>query len=82
MSALGGKKSVVITSENGTLAARLNEGLVLRHEDAIALADLLVAHGVRAEDVCMPDWREGDIAPSNGQKIAILGRMHNTERAR
>lgn len=67
---------VVVTSEGEDLVARLSGGRELRHEDAEALADLLLAAGVTANDVRMPDWRAGDIAPCTGHKIAILGRMN------
>ena len=30
--------------------------------------------GVSADQVRMPDWREGDSAPMNGQKMALLTR--------
>ncbi|AMV08697.1 hypothetical protein [Xanthomonas citri] len=44
-------------------------------KDAIELADMLIAAGVQADDVVMPDWREGDSAPNNGAKIAIFHRL-------
>ena len=66
---------VIITREGEHLVARLSDGRVLRHPDTIALADLLLAAGVTADDVQMPDWREGDIAPMVGERIAIFHRM-------
>lgn len=41
----------------------------------MAMAELLLAQGVHADGVHMPDWRAGDCAPSAGQKVAIMGRM-------
>ena len=38
-------------------------------------ADMLLAAGVTADDVQMPDWREGNIAPMVGERIAIFHRM-------
>jgi hypothetical protein len=35
----------------------------------------LLAEGVSADDVRMPDWREGECAPTAGQKLAIWDRM-------
>jgi len=66
---------VTITSESGQLIAHLSGGRVVSHHDAVALAELLLAAGISADDVQMPDWREGDSAPSTGQRIAIFQRM-------
>lgn len=40
------------------------------------LAELLFAVGVRHSEVSMPDWREGDIAPAAGDKIALNQRLN------
>ena len=66
---------VTITREGEYLIARFDDGRVLRHPDTIALADMLLAAGVAANAVQMPDWREGDGAPSSGERIAIFHRM-------
>lgn len=66
---------VAITYEGGGLIARLSGGRVLRHQDALSLADLLIAEGVAAGDVRTPDWRVGDITVPNGERIAILCRL-------
>lgn len=71
--------SVTITREGKQLIARLSGGRVVRHYDAVALADLLLAAGVSADEVQMPDWREGDGAPSIGERIAIFQRMRKGE---
>lgn len=63
---------VAITQEGEYLVARLSGGRVLRHQDALSLADLLLAEGVTAEDVRSPDWQAGDISVANGDRIAIL----------
>ena len=66
---------VRISSQDGFLVARFGDGRELHHRDAVSLADLLLAEGVDADDVSMPDWRDGDIAPGVGRRIAIFGRM-------
>ncbi len=70
---------VIITREGEHLVARLSDGRVLRHPDTIALADMLLAAGVTADDVQMPDWREGDIAPMVGERIAVFHRMRQAQ---
>jgi hypothetical protein len=64
-----------VTCDGEQLIARLDDGRVLRHHDAVSLANLLLAAGVIADNVRMPDWRAGDIAPGRGQCIAIFHRM-------
>ena len=71
---------VAITQEGDFLIARLSGGRVLRHNDALSLADMLRAEGVTVEDVRSPDWRAGDIAVANGERIAILWRLRQAER--
>ena len=71
---------VVITQEGDFLIARLSGGRAIQHIDAESLADLLLAEGVTAEDVRSPDWRVGDIAVSNGERIAILVRLREAGR--
>ncbi|CAJ0691177.1 hypothetical protein R82526_03609 [Ralstonia mannitolilytica] len=67
--------SVTITHDSEQLIAHLSGGRVVRHHDAVALAELLLAAGITVDDVKMPDWHEGDSAPSIGQRIAIFQRM-------
>ncbi|EPB8062598.1 hypothetical protein ACW57B_006762 [Pseudomonas aeruginosa] len=67
--------SVTITHDGEQLIAHLSGGRVVCRHDAVALAELLLAAGITADDVQMPDWREGDSAPSTGQRIAIFQRM-------
>lgn len=71
---------VAITQDGAYLVARLSGGRVLRHQDALCLADLLMAQGVTADDVRSPDWRAGDTAVSTGERIAILGRLREAVR--
>lgn len=66
---------VAITQEGEYLIARLSGGRILRHQNALSLADLLLVEGVTADDVRTPDWRFGDISVSNGERIAILHRL-------
>jgi hypothetical protein len=66
---------VTVTLEDDELVAVLPDGRTLAHADAVRLAELLQMEGVSADQVLMPDWREGDRAPLNGQKVALLARM-------
>ncbi|OHV94346.1 hypothetical protein AKG95_27805 [Janthinobacterium lividum] len=66
---------VKVTLEGDELVAVLPDGSTLAHADAVRLAELLQMEGVSADQVLMPDWREGDSAPMNGQKMALLARM-------
>jgi hypothetical protein len=43
--------------------------------DPRQMAEWLFAAGVRHGHVVMPDWREGDIAPATGHKIALHHRL-------
>ena len=61
---------------HGVLAAHLSTGETLQNPDPVALADMLLAAGLTAQAVRMPDWRAGDHAPLTGHKIALLQRMH------
>ena len=64
-----------VTLGSDGLEAALSDGRRLHHPDAVAMAELLLAQGVDADGIHMPDWRAGDCAPSAGQKVAIMGRM-------
>ena len=64
-----------VTMEGDELVAVLPDGSTLAHADAVRLAELLQMEGVSADQVQMPDWREGDSAPLSGQKAALLARM-------
>lgn len=66
---------VKVTLEGDELVAVLPDGSTLAHADAVQLAELLQMEGVSADQVQMPDWREGDSAPLSGQKAALLARM-------
>jgi hypothetical protein len=48
--------------------------------DPRQMAELLFAAGVRHGRVTMPDWREGDIAPATGDKIALNFRLNQLGR--
>lgn len=69
-----------VTLGSDGLEAALSDGRRLHHPDAVAMAELLLAQGVDADGVHMPDWRAGDCAPSAGQKVAIMGRMREHPR--
>lgn len=70
---------VAVTEEDRQFIARLSGKRVLKHIDPLGLADLLIAQGVRAENLRLPDWRDGDIAPSVGDRIAMFGYMRRHE---
>lgn len=61
---------------HGGLSAHLSTGEILQNPDPVALADMLLAAGLTAQSVRMPDWRVGDRSPLAGQKIALMLRMH------
>lgn len=75
----GNMNLVVITAEGNQLVARLSGGRELKCGDSHEMADLLVAEGIHASDVRVPDWRAGDISPAKGQKISIFGIMGRSE---
>lgn len=63
---------VHVVQRDDELEATLETGEKLVSGDARDLGARLRALGVRSEDVTMPDWREGDIAPLGGAKIALF----------
>lgn len=58
------------------LVAFLPDRRTLSSSDAVELADLLLAAGVSADQLQMPDWQD-DSAPLSGHKAAILARMRS-----
>ena len=73
---LDGVTATVMLTPSG-FTAHLSTGEVLKNPDPVALADMLVAAGLTAQAVRMPDWREDDHAPLTGQKIALIQRMRH-----
>jgi len=69
----------VITAEDNQLVARLSGGRVLKCSHPKEMADLLLAAGVYACDVRVPDWRAGNLSPEIGQKISIFGLLSKAE---
>ncbi|MBV6323737.1 hypothetical protein [Duganella violaceipulchra] len=70
------RSSIVFVRMSGDeLVAALPDGRQVCHTGADELANMLLAEGVAAEDVRMPDWHEGGIALSTVQKLAIWSRM-------
>ncbi|MFN6508916.1 hypothetical protein ISN34_07950 [Xanthomonas translucens pv. translucens] len=55
------------------LMATLADGRILQADDADGMARQLWDAGIRADDVRMPDSREGDVAPAAGTRIRIFG---------
>lgn len=64
------------------VATVLATGAMLEARDPRELAELLFAVGVRHGHVSMPDWREGDIAPAGGHKIALNHRLNQLGQAK
>ncbi len=62
------------------LRAILEDGREFYSEDPIELADALFQAGVRHGEVTMPDWRQGEVAPHSGLKIAIHARLKTLAR--
>ncbi len=66
---------VTVLLEGDNLVAVLRDGRRVIHIDAMMLAELLLAEGLNADQVQMPDWREGDRSLLTGQKVALMARM-------
>jgi len=58
----------------------LATGVTFVTRDPKQMAEWLFAAGVRHGQVSMPDWREGDIAPAGGDKIALNYRLNQLGR--
>ncbi|CAJ0701734.1 hypothetical protein KOL96_01780 (plasmid) [Ralstonia wenshanensis] len=63
---------VTVTQCEDVLKATFEDGNELTAGDPVVLGGRLRDLGVQPVDVTMPDWREGDIAPLTGSKIALL----------
>ncbi|MDR6496403.1 hypothetical protein J2797_006330 [Paraburkholderia terricola] len=57
-----------------------DDGLTIESADPCELAERMFAAGARHGHVSMPDWREGDIAPASGHKIAFHARLNQLGR--
>ena len=62
------------------LVATIDDGREFSDASAFALAKKLRQAGIFASEVCMPDWREGDLAPSASQKIRVFHCLRLWER--
>jgi hypothetical protein len=62
------------------LVAMIDDGREFTDSSAYALAHKLHQAGVTADEVLFPHWREGDIAPGDGQKIRIFHCLRLWER--
>lgn len=58
----------------------LATGETFETSNAHEMADRLFAAGVRHGQVSMPDWREGDVAPTASEKIALNHRLNRLGR--
>lgn len=54
----------------------------LHHNDAAELGLVLLARGLKPEDVSSPDWKEGFHGMSSGQRVALLGAMRTGRKQR
>ena len=64
----------------GLLVGTFDDGFIIESADPRELAERMYAHGARHGQVSMPDWREGDIAPTGGDKIAFHARLNQLGR--
>lgn len=71
-------KAFIVSCSNG-LQATLQDGRRITSADPLELADSLFSLGVRSGNVSFPDWRELDIAPHSGIKIAFHARLKQLE---
>ncbi|WP_106302906.1 hypothetical protein [Paraburkholderia sp. BL18I3N2] len=62
------------------LVGTFDNGLTIESADPCELAERMFAAGARHGHVSMPDWREGDIAPASGHKIAFQVRLNQLGR--
>ncbi|WP_434717221.1 hypothetical protein P5X00_39875 (plasmid) [Paraburkholderia sp. A2RO-4L] len=69
------KARVTHDAARDMLRGVLEDGTTFEAYDPREMAELLFAAGVRHGHVSMPDWREGDIAPATGDKIALNFRL-------
>ncbi|OTP67535.1 hypothetical protein [Caballeronia sordidicola] len=63
-------------SKKGLRGTVLATGQTFVTDDPKQMAEWLFAAGIRHGQVLMPDWREGESAPTSGQKIALNTRLH------
>lgn len=75
----GNMHLVAITAESNHLVARLSGGRVIKCRHSDVMVAMLVAEGVHASEVRVPDWRAGSISPLKNQKIAIFGLLRESE---
>ncbi len=60
---------------DGQLQVTLATGQTMTSVDPYVLAERLYAEGVTKEELSMPDWREGEMSPHGGLKIALFARL-------
>jgi hypothetical protein len=59
------------------LVGTFDDGLTIESADPWELAERMFAAGARHGHVRMPDWREGDIAPTSGHETAFTRGLMN-----
>ncbi|MGZ9709251.1 hypothetical protein ACXX82_00220 [Glaciimonas sp. GNP009] len=75
-----------MTQEKICARVTLNDESVLRADlstgesetgEVEVIVNFLLRQGVPPENVLFPDWRDGDQAPTGGQKIAIMHQLRS-----
>ncbi|MEG3791260.1 hypothetical protein V1318_14110 [Lysobacter sp. CCNWLW3] len=66
---------VTIEAAGDHLVAKFTDGRELRTGTVATMAVQLREAGIKADQIRMPDWREGDIAPHTEEKIEIFYRL-------
>jgi hypothetical protein len=67
---------VYLDAARNVLVGTVTDGTSHEATDPRVMADWLFSMGIRPGQVTMPDWREGECAPTSGQKIALNTRLH------
>ncbi len=71
---------VLLQLDGREIVATFEDGRIIRHGDALTLAALLWAAGVRADNVQIVDWHDDPKrALSGGQKVAIFGYLRQQQ---
>ncbi|MGP8438947.1 hypothetical protein ACT2FY_27190 [Paraburkholderia fungorum] len=71
---------VQFDSARRLLVGAFDGGLTIESAYPCELAERMFTAGARHGHVSMPDWREDDIAPASGHKIAFHARLNQLGR--
>lgn len=75
----------VVTASGDELLAEITHGdkrETIRHADAAELGLVLLARGLKPEEVSSPDWKVGFHGMSAGQRVALFGAMRTGRKQR